>query len=423
MGKGKTMLKRGLIGVITVLAIGLGWLSWLNYAAGERVAAAREAIVKAGRPIHIKDLYSTNVPDADNAFVEFAKWKEEIKVADAAVSGTREKQTPYLEDRKLTPEEIDELAAILAAHQVMIDDLVVGSKKKQLRIPIDVDKPETVVEELLNRSQEFRSIARVLSANVRLKIAQGKNDEALENAVAILRWSQLTTQQPTLVSYLVALAVRGIGISYAAEVLYAGPVQEESLKELEAVLLSFETNDVWKNTVYSEIPFFVDVFHPQMPVATRHLWFSLNAEADYLETMRMSAERPVVKDGVFAKETAEKGSVLPTSWIVVSVLPALNAAEEATKRVEAQTRCVLALSQWRRQGATAIDIKDLQLRGNIAIDPYDGGALKARVSEVGLVFYTVGNNRVDDGGDKSFLTQADVGVLPLELRIKLAEEE
>jgi hypothetical protein len=105
------------------------------------------------------------------------------------------------------------------------------------------------------------------------------------------------------------------------------------------------------------------------------------------------------------------------------VTPAINATQEATKRVDTQNRCLLALLQWRRQGATAVDIKELQLTGLAAKDPYDGGALKFRVSEFGPVIYSVGNNRVDDGGEKSLLgKQEDVGIMALEQRAGLAEE-
>jgi hypothetical protein len=180
---------------------------------------------------------------------------------------------------------------------------------------------------------------------------------------------------------------------------------------------------MWKKVVYSEIPFFVDVFHPTLPTATRHLWFSLAAEADYLYTMKSIAEKQMVQDGLYVNVMPDENSGYGKSWLFASVTPAINATQEATKRVDTQNRCLLALLQWRRQGATAVDIKELQLTGLAAKDPYDGGALKFRVSEFGPVIYSVGNNRVDDGGEKSLLgKQEDVGIMALEQRAGLAEE-
>lgn len=424
MPKQGSFMKWGFATGIGVVAFGLGWLSWMNYTAGERVTEMREEIVKAGYPIHLKDLYKDSVPDQDNAYVEFQKWKDEISAADIAVSGNANTQPPFLSEPVLSPEEINELAAIIASHQVMIDEIVQAAHKKQLRVPINIDKVEEVLKELLDRSQEFRSIARVLSANVRLKIAQGKQDEAMASAIAILKWSQLIAKQPTLVSYLVATAVRGIGIHYSAEVLFAGPVDETSLKNLEEVLLAFDTNAQWKSVVYSEIPFFVDVFHPTVPAATRHLWFSLNSEADYLYTMKTVAEKQLVQDGVFVNVMPTKDSDFGKSWMFASIMPAMNATQEATMRADAQTRCLLALLQWRRQGGTAQDIKELNLSGAWAKDPFDGGSLKLQPSEFGPMVYVIGSNRVDDGGGKAIMgQQKDVGIIPMAKQAQFAAEE
>ena len=417
-------MKWGLVSGLTVVAAGLGWLSWLNWAAGERVSQAREEIEKAGHPIHLKDLYKANVADNDNAYVEFVKWKEEIKAAEIAVSGDAQKQPPFLSEKKLTEAEVTELAAIMAAHQVMIEELIEAAEKKQLRIPLDVENTSDVLSEILDRSQEFRSIARVLSADVRLKIAQGKREEAMDSAIAILKWSKLIIQQPTLVSYLVATAVRGIGIHYAAEVLYAGELKEESLERLETVLLSFDSNTLWKNVVFSEIPFFVDVFHPTLPVATRHLWFSLSGEADYLFTMKSIAEKQILQDGLFVDSMPGKDDELGKSWMFASVMPAMNATQEATMRVEVQSRCLLTLLQWRRQGGNVQEIKELQLSAAVTKDPYDGGTLKFQPSDLGPVIYSVGRNRVDDGGGKALLLkQEDIGLMSMEMQGELVGDE
>ena len=423
MQKLRSAMKRLLVGGLCVLTIGFAGLSWMNYSAGKRVTEMREAIVKTGYPIHLKELYKESVPDNDNAYQMFQKFNDEIQAAELAVSGSGKEEPPYLSERVLTPEEINALDAILTKHQVLIDAIIEASGKKDLRVPVDIDKVESVLNELLVRTQEFRSLARILSANVRLKIGQGKQAEAVDSAVAILKWSQLLAKQPTLVNYLVATAVRGMGIYYAAEVLYAGPVDEASLKKLEEVLMAFDTNTQWKSVIYSEIPFFVDVFHPTLSIATRHLWFSLQGEADYLYTMKTVAEKPLVQDGLFVNAMPNKDDDFGKGWIFGSMMPALNATQEAAMRTDSQTRCLLALLQWRRLGGTAQDIKALNLSGAWAKDPYDGGPLKMQTTEFGPVFYVIGSNRVDDGGGKAILSQQkDVGLMPMAKQAQLIAE-
>jgi len=424
MQKRGSFLKWGFVTGLACLAIALAGLSLMNYTAGKKVTRIREEIVKAGNPIHLTDLYQDSVPDQDNAYIEFKKWKEGIKAADDAVSGNANEQRPFLSEPRLSPEALTELAAIMASYKPMIDELLQAANKEQLQIPINTEKVEGVLQEILDRSQEFRSMARVLSADVRLKIAQEKQEEAMASAVAILKWSQLIARQPTMVSYLVATAVRGIGIHYAAEVLYAGSVDDVSLKGLEDVLLAFDTNAQWKRVIYSEIPFFVDVFHPTVPVATRHLWFSLQSEADYLYTMKTVAEKQLVQDGVFVSVMPSRESDFGKSWMFASVMPAMNATQEATKRIDAQTRCLLALLQWRRQGGTAKEIQELNLNGAWAKDPYDGGFLKFKTSEFGPVLYLTGNDRVDDGGGEAILgQQKDVGIMPMAKQAQFSAKE
>jgi len=420
-----SFMKWGLVAGLAGLAIGLAVLGWMTYTAGKQVTQMREEIVASGYPIHLKDLYKDSIPDEENAFTEFQKWKEEITAADIAVSGNANEQPPpFLSEPVLSPEDVTELSVIITAHQAMIDELIQAGNEEHLRIPIKIEKVDGVLKEILNRSQEFRSIARVLSAHVRLKIAQGKQEEAMASAIAILKWSQLIAKQPTLVSYLVATAVRGIGIHYAAEVLYAGPLDDTSLKNLEETLLGIDTNTQWKNVVYSEIPFFVDIFHPKVPVATRNLWFSLQSQADYLYTMTTVAEKQVIQDGVFVNVMPENDSDFGKSWMFASVMPAMNATQEAMKRVDAQTRCLLALLEWRRQGATATNITDLNLSGAWAKDPFDGGPLKFQTSEFGPILYVIGNNSIDDGGGKAIMGQRkDVGIMPMAMQAQLAAEE
>lgn len=423
MQKIRSLLKRGLLAGLLLLAVGFAWISWMNYSAGQRVTAMRETIVQAGYPIHLKEYYKESVPDQENAYQVVQKWNTGIQEAELAVSGSAKEQPPYLSERVLTPEEITALDAILSKHQVMIEELIQVSESKRLRVPADIEKVESVLNELLTRTREFRSISRILSAHVRLKIGQGKQAEAMDSAVAILKWSQLLAKQPTLVSYLVSTAVRGIGIHYAAEVLYAGPVDDEHLKKLEDVLVLFDTNEQWKSVIFSEIPFFVDVFHPTLPIATRHLWFSLQGEADYLYTMKTIAEKSLVQNGLFVNAMPDKDSNFGKSSMFGSIMPALNATQEAAMRTDAQTRCLLALLQWRKLGGTAQDIQALNLSGAWAKDPYDGGPLKMQTTEFGPVFYVIGSNRVDDGGGKAILSQQkDVGLMPMAKQAQLLAE-
>lgn len=415
-------MKWTLIGLISAIAAGLGWLFWWHFATAQRIDQLREEIVRAGYPIHLKDIQQDNISDADNAYVDFEKWKEKIKAADIAVSGTAEKQPPFLSDKKLSEADIAELAAIMATHQTMIDELIQAANKKYLRIPVDNTQADSYLSNLLDRAQELRPISRILTANVRLKIAQGKPDEGLKNAIASLKWSQLVSQQPSLVNGLTATAMREMGLQQTAEVLYSGNVDVESLKLLETLLQSLNINQIWKNTIYSEIPVFIDVFQPKLPSLTRTFGLANSTEAKYLLTMQSLAEKPILKEGLFVPVLTNRDDAFDSMWIN-SLAPALEATQNSLVRSEAKIRCLLALIQWRRSGGTAKSIEELQLAGPLPKDPFDGTALKMQNTEFGPTIYTIGIDRKDDGGNQALLqSQKDIGLMALETRAKLEAE-
>ena len=415
-------MKWALVTLISSVAAGLGWLVWWNLATAHRIDTLRQDIVRAGYPIHIKDIHQDKVSDADNAYIDFEKWKEKIKVADIAVSGTANEQTPFLSDKKMSEEEIAELNAIMATHQTMIDELIRAADKKYLRIPADNPQVDSYLSNLLDRSQEFRPICRIFTANVRSKIAQGKQDEGLKNAMASLKWSQLVSQQPTLINGLTATAMREMGLHQAAEVLYSGDVGADSLELFETLLQSFDMNQIWKNTIYSEIPVFIDVFEPKLPSLTRLFGLSNATEAKYLFTMRSLAEKPILKEGSFVAALTPSDDSFDSTWIQ-SLAPAIEATQNSLVRSEAKIRCLRALIQWRRSGGTADSIEKLQLAGPIEKDPFDGGPLKFQSTEFGPTIYTIGINRIDDGGNQALLqSQKDIGVMALETRAQLEVE-
>jgi hypothetical protein len=140
--------------------------------------------------------------------------------------------------------------------------------------------------------------------------------------------------------------------------------------------------------------------------------------------MKTVAEKQLVQDGVFVSVMPSRESDFGKSWMFASVMPAMNATQEATKRIDAQTRCLLALLQWRRQGGTAKEIQELNLNGAWAKDPYDGGFLKFQTSEFGPVLYLTGNDRVDDGGGEAILgQQKDVGIMPMAKQAQFSAKE
>ncbi len=74
-------------------------------------------------------------------------------------------------------------------------------------------------------------------------MAEGKRDEAVRTALLIFRLATHLDHNPTIVNYLVSIAVRGIAIDSANEALQSGPVSKEVRDALDAELARF--NSPW----------------------------------------------------------------------------------------------------------------------------------------------------------------------------------
>ncbi len=416
----KNWMKRVLLICIVALAIGVTWMVWANYRAGERVRTQREEIAQAGHPLHLAELDTVKVSDDQNAAIELQRWKDELPVAVLALMGTTDETSPLFEYDPLTAAEIQKYSAIVASHQAMIDELILAAGKPYLQRPLNLQNLGNVLDKSLENAQSIRSVARVLTADVHLNIAVGKLDRAMQEANAILNWSRLTSQQPTLVNHLVMVAVQSMGVQAAARVLYAGDVNDAVLAQLRHNLEAYDVNEVWKKCLYSEIPFFVDIFHPTLPAATRHFWFSLNAEADYLSSMRMIAEAGVVRDGRWSDALPNTKAGFGSSWMFASLTPALRASQDATVRSEVLRRCLLALLKWRRDGGKGTQINELQLTTDLLKDPFSSENLKLKATEFGPIIYSVGANKLDDGGDMRLIK--DLGLAPVEVLLASESE-
>ena len=97
-----------------------------------------------------------------------------------------------------------------------------------------------IIELALPLVQEFRGIAREFQARFQYRLGQGDIDGAIEDKIALHRFGRHILNQPTLVAYLVGLAIEGIGYAQGiAGNMEAQPTAEQirRLMKLQAELV------------------------------------------------------------------------------------------------------------------------------------------------------------------------------------------
>ena len=234
-----------------------------------------------------------------------------------------------------------------------------------------------------------------------------------------MKWSEKFAQLPGAEFFLFGSAARLAGVDCLANALYTGSLNQESYAAIESALLNYDTFEVLRSSIYSEIPVSIDVKQVLLPNPASTESSKENEEKKFISEMKSKAELKLLVDGRFIElpEVADASKQLIGSELS---LLSVRSAQLVAMSAEARRRCLLALLEWRREGGTARNLDDLDLVRPWAKDPWDGGPLKFRLSDFGPVIYVVGENRVDDGGEKSLIDRViDDGILPIQESIRL----
>ena len=108
------------------------------------------------------------------------------------------------------------------------------------------------------------------------------------------------------------------------------------------------------------------------------------------------------------------------------LLPSLQVGEKAADRVEAEVRVIRVINALERrdnpQKVPLADLSDLGLPKSATIDPFSDKPLIVKKVAGGWLVYSVGENKVDDGGDVDDSGDSkplDIGLRPV-VRVKAA---
>jgi hypothetical protein len=301
----------------------------------------------------------------------------------------------------------------------------------------DISHAEDPIATLLPHVQEAREITFLLQLDA-LNLAQkNKADESLRSCRAALNAGRSFGDEPFMISHLVRIACIAIAISAAERTLALG---EPSVEEIARMQLLLELEEA----------------HPTLLVALRGERASLHKMMGRLSDGSISSsgsgsllgglgaaeswdewfgrlmmkwdgkgiarrEHPLILE-MMSKlidnarlpldeqlETEEKVNAEITkrvarTYIARQLLPATSKYSEAIRRKVANVRCMLtllAVERYRRQqGAWPKTLAELtpKLLKAVPLDPYDGKPLRYMEVPDGVIVYSIGPDRADDGG-------------------------
>jgi hypothetical protein len=416
-------VKRWGIGIAIVLGVLLIANAIMAWQTSARENALKASIRAQGDPASIADLKPEPIPDDRNAAAQIAALTGKLKAFEKDYA-------TFLNDTKLgkaydrsdalpTAEQAAAMQKILDKHAAMKGaiDRAAACEAWASVADFSVDHP-VFVEQLLKRIQHFRTVMRYARWELDVLAADAKRDDAVRNGIDMLKLSRLHESEPTLVAYLVTVAVRGTALDGLDKTLAAGAVSAEVRRSLDEELARADRPGQFGAMLRLERGAAMDASLAVLGPVSRMLGWP--AKRHFLGAYEMMGEVIALADGPwpeFRKHTKSWGErdVDTGHGVLANLLaPAIAASVAARDRDVALVRSLRVLNALQgfeeREGRPATGLKDAGLPGEATTDPLTNSPLIATRGEHGWTVYGVGKNEKDDGGD--FADWLDVGVGP-----------
>lgn len=281
------------------------------------------------------------------------------------------------------------------------------------RYPVDFTLGLNAV---LTAQQEVRTVARLLTLSTHVHAHAGQDSEALKDLTGICAASDSLRGDPILISQLVRIAAHAIGCELTADMLPHCEWTDEELESLQVAIGRADFRPEMLRAFHGERAQCLSAIDTSPEILFRNdnklkaiELFGESAEG--LESSWLEAAKRHQKIDVELK-TMSAGMISRLKYMsLMQMLPALQTAVSAGTRAEARQNCAIvtiAAYRYRLQhGALPMSVTDLKdlipgdasEKASRVIDPFDGQSLRFKSDNGGLLIYSIGINKVDDGGD------------------------
>jgi len=290
------------------------------------------------------------------------------------------------------------------------------------RYPLDFSKGLAMET---NHVQWLRNAVRLLSLEAHVLAHRGDPHGAAESIRTIHAVAASLERQPLLVSQLVRFHCDGIAHEVLCDLLPHVEFSEDDLKGLQAELLVIDYGPGLRRAVMGERAVGIELFRNPSPVADSgelkpltligprndDLLLYLDFMGRTVAATRLTGPTKLdaaekIQDDIRAL-VAGSNAINQVRYAFTGLLmPAVTGVFEAEAEATADNRiaaAAIAVERYRRRhGRLPKKLEDLvpDLLPQVPKDPFDGQPLRYVVRDGEVVIYSIGRNRIDDGGDE-----------------------
>jgi hypothetical protein len=414
----KKILKWTGIVLAGLAAIGLVVNACWVWSTDTRLENQLAAIREAGDPLSIAELARSPIAPDNNAAVFLRRAEADVEAIQRELSGVCS-GWPLL---PMTSEDQRVVKAALDAYPHLIPLLEHAATCPDYDAQLDYTLPPKAFNmQLLEVARMAVRAARVFRARALMLTNEGNCDEAVRTALLMLWLARGLDRNPTLMSYLGAIAIRHEATEAANLALQTGRVSERSRTAVEAELALQDKMEGYEWMIKSHRAFVVDRIGAS---STRNFWLVRRAiwnerESAFLD--EMEASLALMRKGIPYREADEAiNAIKDNSWFGQGRVGAremgVHWAEPIIVRARATMRTLRVLNALQGHvppgSKETPNLSELGLPAEAITDPFTGEPLHVKKTPRGWLVYSVGQNFRDDGGKLDDAADGDVGVGP-----------
>jgi hypothetical protein len=282
----------------------------------------------------------------------------------------------------------------------------------------------------LPHCDRVRGVAALLLLDSQIRALSGEPDLAIESAHAVLKTAAGVGEPQTFIELLVRIATAVLTVTDLETVLgWTEP--RHGLGELQAALIREASKSRFVSTLRGERALF-DRMMENLDVGSLTLkelsgkksssdlgesvsfWYyrghlpADRAKALGVFNALIEASRRPIHERFLELAVVDFPSADSPYLLTRTLFPAWNKVEASDRRILARLRCAaaaLACERFRQaRGHWPLDLGEIpnHFLDATPVDPFDGKPLRLRKTDDGIVIYSVGPDRVDDGGHLSY---------------------
>jgi hypothetical protein len=419
-------LKFTALGLLGIVGVSLIWFAVANAQANGRIDKKLAELRAAGQPLSLADLARKPIPPETNAATYLRRAKIDVEAIEKIVVTAEESpEVKKLQDAKASDEAIEHSEPMMlayrqavAAHPNTWPLLEKASACPDFDPQFDFSTDtQTFIENILPAVQDERAAIRALRYRALVQLADGQREDAFHTCLTMFRLANHFDQNPLLVGFLVAVAVRSSAVDTTDLVLLSGPLPPADHEALEKELARHDVAKAYGRALVTDRALGIQAFdefstaigYTKLPIGKNDYYSCL----ELFDVVIEGATRPYSD----AQARASVKAVLDRAGALTALLgPALDAASVRFARTEAKIRSLRVLNAiLAREQAGNIDeqpkLADLGLPAETTTDPYNGQPMHVKKTADGWLIYSVGSNLKDDGG-KLDDDRTDVGLGP-----------